>query len=45
MVARDGDSVIFGQSAMAGGPSCSYTTAKWEQFVAGVKQGDFDDLG
>lgn len=44
MVARDGNSVIFGNTATAEGPTFSYTTAEWEQFVVGVKQGDFDDI-
>jgi hypothetical protein len=44
MVARDGDSVIFGNTTDPGGAIYSYTTAEWQQFVVGVKQGDFDDI-
>lgn len=41
IVARHGDSVVFGDSANPRGPAYSYTTAEWQQFVVGVKQGDF----
>ncbi len=44
MVARDGDSVVFGNTANRGGLTYSYTTAEWQQFVVGVKQGDFDGI-
>jgi predicted secreted Zn-dependent protease len=44
IVARDKDSVIFGNSADPGGPAYSYTMTEWEQFVIGVKQGDFDGI-
>jgi hypothetical protein len=44
MVARNGDSVIFGNTTNPGGATYSYTTAEWQQFVVGVKQGDFDDI-
>lgn len=44
IVARDRDLILFGNSTDSGGPTHSYTTAEWRQFVIGVKQGDFDDL-
>jgi predicted secreted Zn-dependent protease len=44
MVTRNGDSVIFGNTTTPDGPTYSYTTAEWQQFVVGVKQGDFDDI-
>jgi len=36
--------MIFGNITAPGGPTYSYTTAEWQQFVAGVKQGDFDGI-
>jgi hypothetical protein len=44
MVARDGDSVVFGNSAQPDGPVFAYTRAEWNEFLTGVKRGDFDDL-
>jgi predicted secreted Zn-dependent protease len=44
MVARDGDSVMFGNTQHPGGPVSVYTAAEWHQFLAGVKQGDFDGV-
>jgi hypothetical protein len=44
MVARDGESVRIGNTSQPGGPSITYTRAEWQEFVAGVKRGDFDDL-
>ncbi len=44
MVARHGDSVVFGNTGQPGGPVYAYTTAEWKEFLAGVKSGDFDDL-
>ena len=43
-VARDKDSVVFGNTTDPGGPTHSYSTAEWEQFVIGVKRGDFDGI-
>jgi hypothetical protein len=31
-------------SKAPGGPVLSYSPAEWEEFVAGIKNGDFDDL-
>jgi hypothetical protein len=44
MVARDGDSVIFGNTTEPGS-IITYTRAEWNEFIAGVKFGDFDDIG
>jgi predicted secreted Zn-dependent protease len=44
MVARNGDSVIFGNTQDPNGPVYSYTTSEWQQFLAGAKQGDFDGV-
>jgi hypothetical protein len=44
MVARNGDSVVFGNTTNPGGNTYSYSTAEWQQFVVGVKQGDFDGV-
>jgi len=44
MVARDKDFVIFGNSTDPGGPAYAYTAAEWQQFIIGVKQGDFDSI-
>lgn len=44
IVARDKDSVVFGNSADPGAVTYSYTTAEWQQFLVGVKQGDFDGI-
>lgn len=45
MVARQGDSVIFGNTNDPDGPVYMYTRAEWNQFLAGAKQGDFDTIG
>ncbi len=44
MVARDGDSVVLGNTAQPDGPAYAYTGAEWKEVVAGVKLGDFDDI-
>jgi hypothetical protein len=44
MVARQGDSVVFGNTSQPDGPVYKYTTAEWKEFLAGAKLGDFDDL-
>ena len=44
MVARRGDSIIFGNTSQPDGPVYAYTQAEWKEFIAGVKLGDFDDL-
>ena len=45
MVARDDDKVFFGNTTDPEGPVYSYTAAEWQQFIIGVKQGDFDGIG
>lgn len=44
MVARRGDAVVFGNTSRPDGPVAKYTWAEWDEFLAGVKRGDFDDL-
>lgn len=44
MIARQGDSVLFGNSSQPYGPTYAYTTTEWKEFLAGVKLGDFDDI-
>lgn len=45
MVASHDDSVVFGNTNHPNGPVYTYTRAEWNQFLAGAKRGDFDDLG
>ena len=44
MVARQGDSVVFGNTGQPDGAVYTYTRAEWNEFLAGVKLGDFDDI-
>jgi len=44
MVARDGESVLFGNTSKPDDPAVTLTRAEWQEFLAGVKRGDFDDL-
>jgi len=44
MVARQGDSVFFGNTRHPDGPVYTYTRAEWTEFLAGAKLGDFDDI-
>jgi hypothetical protein len=44
MVARHGDSVVFGDTTQPDGPAYAYTRAEWNEFLKGVKLGDFDDV-
>jgi len=44
MVARSGDSVIFGNTSVPDGPVYTYTRAEWKEFLEGAKLGDFDDI-
>jgi predicted secreted Zn-dependent protease len=44
MVACDGESVVFGNTTRPDGPTYVYTKAEWEEFIVGVKLGDFDDI-
>ena len=45
MVARVGDSVVFGNTGHPNGPTYTYSRAEWNEFLAGAKLGDFDDIG
>jgi hypothetical protein len=44
MVARSGEEIIFGNTNDLDGATYTYTRAEWDEFIAGVKRGDFDDL-
>ena len=44
MVARNGNSVVFGNTQYPDGPVFTYTDAEWREFLAGAKQGDFDGV-
>jgi predicted secreted Zn-dependent protease len=43
-VAASGQSVLIGNSTEPGGPVLRYSQEEWQEFVTGVKKGDFDDL-
>jgi hypothetical protein len=43
-VAANGDMVLVGDSKNPDGPVLSYSRPEWLAFVAGIRQGDFDDL-
>jgi hypothetical protein len=44
-VARQGEFIIIGNTANPGAPVSRFTEQEWSAFLAGVKLGDFDDLG
>ena len=44
MVARHGNTVVFGNTTQPEGPIYAYTRAEWKEFLAGAKLGDFDDI-
>jgi hypothetical protein len=44
IAARQGDSVVLGNSSQPGGPVSVYTRAEFREFLAGAKLGDFDEL-
>jgi len=44
MVARQGDSILLGNTTQPDGPVYMYSKAEWKEFLAGVKLGDFDEL-
>ena len=44
MVARQGDAVVFGNSTHPNDPAARYVWAEWNEFLAGAKLGNFDDL-
>jgi predicted secreted Zn-dependent protease len=43
-VAASGEMVLIRDSKAPGGPALSYTAAEFKAFIAGAKNGDFDDL-
>jgi predicted secreted Zn-dependent protease len=43
-VAASGDIVLIADSKEPDGPVLAYTPAEWREFLAGAKNGDFDDL-
>lgn len=43
-VAASGRTVLIGDSKNPNGPTLSCTPAEWREFLAGAKNGDFDDL-
>jgi hypothetical protein len=43
-VARNGDSVLIGNTRRPEGPVGEFTTDEWRQFLAGAKRGDFDGI-
>lgn len=45
MVARHGDSVVFSNTSHPNGQVYAYTKNEWNEFLAGAKLGDFDDIG
>jgi predicted secreted Zn-dependent protease len=44
MVARQGDSVLLGNTSQPDAPVYEYTRAEWKEFLVGVKLGDFDEI-
>lgn len=43
-VARQGESILIANTTIPDGPIAQFTSDEWRQFVAGVKQGDFDGI-
>jgi len=43
-VAATGYAILLGSSRQPSGPVLSYTPDEWQEFVTGIKKGDFDDL-
>lgn len=44
MVARQGDSILLGNTSRPDGPVYSYSRAEWQEFLAAVKLGHFDEI-
>ena len=44
-VARQGEFIVIGNTTNPDAPVPRFTQQEWDAFVAGVKLGDFDDLG
>jgi predicted secreted Zn-dependent protease len=43
-VAAAGQKVLIADTKTPDGPVLSYTPEEWREFLAGAKNGDFDDL-
>ena len=43
-VARRGDAVLIGNASDPQAPVSEFTVSEWQQFLAGVKLGDFDKI-
>jgi predicted secreted Zn-dependent protease len=43
-VAASAQAILIADSKEPDGPVLSYTQTEWQEFVAGIKNGDFDDL-
>ena len=43
-VAASGQTVLLADTKTPSGPVLSYSPAEWEEFITGIKNGDFDDL-
>lgn len=43
-VAASGQMILIADSKVTGGPVLSYTRAEFRDFIAGTKNGEFDDL-
>ena len=43
-VAASGQAILIADSKQPEGPILSYSHVEWQQFVTGIKNGDFDDL-
>jgi hypothetical protein len=43
-VARDGNSILIGNTRLPEGPVGEFTTDEWRHFLAGAKSGDFDGI-
>jgi predicted secreted Zn-dependent protease len=43
-VAADRNIILMRNSRQPGGPLLQYTPEEWNEFISGIKKGDFDDL-
>jgi predicted secreted Zn-dependent protease len=43
-VARVGEYIMIGNTSSPEGPVTCYTISEWQEFLQGVKLGDFDDI-
>jgi predicted secreted Zn-dependent protease len=44
IVARQGESVLIGNSTNPEGPVSVFTREEWSVFIDGIKLGDFDEI-